>query len=301
MKKQMFIVLLLLVVFLSGCGVATNDKMVSESRMDAGMSSQKANYSEEMEMASPDATTDSTSEDVKFPRKIIRNANLSFEVKDPNKTANAIETQVKQINGWIVESSISGNEQNTSVEMEVRIPAEELDPFIIWLKEEDGKLLHSRIYSDEITMEYYDVQARLGNARNQKLQYLEIMKKANTVEEVLQVQSYIDSVQERIESLSRQMEVWDLQVDFSKVYICLSQSPRIATGSKDPAWSFLSWGELGHRFRNGFVVFFNGLIVFLQEFFIQFFTIYLWIILILWGLWAIIRSILRSQKKKAKK
>lgn len=299
MKKYCITFVLLCILILSGCnGFGSDNKAQMDIDLGRGTSSKQEEAYDSALPQSPNLENES--EKTPFPRKIIRNAEISLEVKEPTEVSSAIEKKVEELNGWIVESNTRGDDVSVNVDLKVRIPALELNMFIQWVKEL-GKVHYSRVYSDEITLEYYDTQARLENAKKQKEQYLEILKKATTIEEVLQVQSYIDSVQERIDSASRQMEVWNLQVDHSMVRITLSQSPRTIQLKEDPTWDIMSFKEIGKRFRNNFIQFFSGLYNFIIEFLVQVLTIYLWIALIIWGVWVGIRKLLQLRRRSKSK
>jgi hypothetical protein len=299
MKKYCITFVLLCILILSGCnGFGSENK----AQMDIDFGRETSSKQEEAyDSASPQSPTpENESGKTPFPKKIIRNAEISLEVKEPTDVSSAIEKKVEELNGWIVESNTRGDDISVNVDLKVRIPASELIMFIEWVKDL-GKVHYSRVYSDEITLEYYDTQARLENAKKQKEQYLEILKKATTIEEVLQVQSYIDSVQERIDSASRQMEVWNLQVEHSMVRVTLSQSPRTIQLKEDPTWDVMSSKEIGKRFRNSFIQFFSGLFNFIIEFLVQVLTIYLWIALIIWGVWVGIRKLLQLRRRNKSK
>ncbi|MCK5848458.1 MAG: DUF4349 domain-containing protein [Caldisericia bacterium] len=300
MKKYCLLLLLVMLLFTAGCGINESQSIVLESdsiRKSVSRNDQLSGGIEASPTYNEEKGDKAAENDTKIERKIIRNANVSLEVENPVESLSEIELKIKTLNGWLVESSSSGYENNSSAEIQVRIPEEELDEFLVWI-DSIGKISYKRLYADEITLEYYDYQARLENARNQKQQYLEIMGKANNVKDVLEVQNHIDMVQERIDSYARRIEVWNIQVANSLVAIDLYQSSRAVVTSKDPEWNPLTLKEMNKRLRNGLVSFFNGLTVFLQGALILFLTVFIWIFLLLWLIWIIIKKVKKNKKRK---
>ncbi|MDD4029442.1 MAG: DUF4349 domain-containing protein [Caldisericia bacterium] len=298
MKKFVISFVLVSILLLTGCnGFGGENTAQQDIGYDKGAMTKQEAF---RDSSSESSNTETSDVETPYPRKIIKNAEISLEVKNPKDISKTIETRVQELDGWVVESNTRGDDVHVNVDLNVRIPASELTPFVDWLKEL-GKVHYSRIYSDEITLEYYNMQARLENAKKQKEQYLEILKKANTIEEVLQVQSYLDSVQDRIDSGTRQMEVWNLQVDHSMVSISLSQSPQTVKLNEDPTWDIMSLQDVGRRFRNSFVSFFNSFFGFLIELLVQIFSVYLWIALLIWGLWVGIRKLFQIRHRKKTK
>jgi hypothetical protein len=298
MKKFVISFVLLSILLLTGCNGFGSE---NTAQQDIGYEKGAATKQETARDSFSEAPLGEENDvETPYPRKIIKNAEISLEVKEPKDISKTIQTRVEELDGWVVESNTRGDDIHVNVDLKVRIPASEIIPFVDWLKEL-GKVHYSRIYSDEITLEYYNMQARLENAKKQKEQYLEIMKKATTIEEVLQVQSYLDSVQDRIDSGTRQMEVWNLQVDHSMVSVSLSQSPKTVKLNEDPTWDIMSVQEIGKRFRNSFVRFFSGLFSFLIELLVQIFTVYLWVALIIWGLWVGLRKLFANRRRNKSK
>ena len=67
----------------------------------------------------------------------------------------------------------------------------------------DGvKLLEKNISTEDVTGEVVDTKSRIEAKQQARLRYLDLLKKAKNMEEILQVQNEINSIQEEIESAS---------------------------------------------------------------------------------------------------
>ena len=135
MKKHCLLLLLIMLLFSTGCGNSESQSIVSES--DSLSKSISRNDQSMGGMEEPSVydkeKIETEVEGSKIERKIIRNANVTLEVENPIDTLNEIEIKIKQLNGWLVGSSSNGYENNSSAEIQVRIPEEELDGFLIWI------------------------------------------------------------------------------------------------------------------------------------------------------------------------
>jgi hypothetical protein len=106
---------------------------------------------------------------------------------------------------------------------------------------------------DYICEYYMDMEARLTNKQAEEAQYLEIMKQASTVTDTLAVTQALNNVQYEIESLQAQIKSYDTQIDYSNIYISLSEDESAAATSE--TWSPSS---TLHGAQSDFVVFLQG-------------------------------------------
>lgn len=200
---------------------------------------------------------------LKLERKIIQNASLNLEVKDPDETNDSIIKETSKLKGYIASSSKVDTRRGVKIYIEVKIPSNKLIDFLSFI-ERLGNVKNLETNTEEITSEYYDVKARLGNALSQKNQLLEIMEKAKTVDEILKVQKEIDLVQERIEQFQGQLKLWDDLVDFSTVRIDIVQDPKASLGERKVKLNPFSFKEWGNYIKNSFISVLNFVIIFFQ-------------------------------------
>lgn len=147
-------------------------------------------------------------------KKIIRFCTLYIQEDDLVKLSEAIQKKTNELGGYI-ESENTMEQRLTTV---VRIPSDKLDEFISYT-EKGYKVINKNINTNNITDAYVDNDARLKNLRAQEDQILTILKKANTVDEVLKVQAELYRIRGEAESLTAMKKNWDKQVDYSTITI----------------------------------------------------------------------------------
>ena len=179
--------------------------------------------------------------DAGVTRKIIHDLSLTLEVKILNDSVTLISQEVEKLQGYVVSSQQSGSDNHASAQLTVKIPADKLnvlrDLLSAW-----GKVLDQRLFTNDITNQYYDVQSRLQVREAEEKRYLEILNQAKTVEDVLKVENALGNVRQEIEHLKGQLKLWNNQVDYSTVNFQLVtlQSPNLDV--KNP-WQPISWSE----------------------------------------------------------
>lgn len=92
-----------------------------------------------------------------------------------------------------------------------------------------------------VTEEYVDLQSRLRNAEAQETQMLELMKKAQTIEEILTVQSRLAEIQSQIEQIKGRMKYMESRTDFATITVNLRETKEgvSETESGGTNWGFI--------------------------------------------------------------
>ena len=100
-----------------------------------------------------------------------------------------------------------------------------------------GNVPYCNTYTENITSQYYDVQARLNACRTQEQTLLEMMSNATRVSDMLEIQEQLSDVRYRIESLQSTLTNWDRQVSYSTISLSVQEVQEYTPEAK------LSFGE----------------------------------------------------------
>ncbi|MBR0208323.1 MAG: DUF4349 domain-containing protein [Oscillospiraceae bacterium] len=177
--------------------------------------------------------------------KIIYSASATVETTDFDASLQTLEAMIAQHGGFIESSSISGNNyyrsthgyaSSRSAEYRIRIPSRDFAAVMNSLSTL-GNVPYSNTYTENITSQYYDVQARLNACRTQEQSLLEMMAKADKVSDMLEIQDQLSDVRYRIESLQSTLTNWDRQVSYSTISLSLQEVQEYTPESK------ISYGE----------------------------------------------------------
>jgi hypothetical protein len=109
----------------------------------------------------------------------------------------------------------------------------------------------------DVTGQYVDLQSRIAALQASRQQYLTILTKANTVGDVLAVQSQVDTIQSQIEQLQGQLQVLTSQTSYSKLTVDVGEGAVPAPTPPAPEPGVVrAW----HESLGGFVTGVDGLI-----------------------------------------
>jgi hypothetical protein len=174
-------------------------------------------------------------------QKIIKTGYLDLVVDSVNETVVKITTLATGFSGYLQSSSVYEREDGTKYgDITIRVPAENFENSVTEVKKLAASVTSETSNGQDVTEQYTDLEARLRNAEAQEAEYLEILKKAETVSDILSVQSYLGQVRGEIESLQGQIKYLENQTSYSTLSVSLSEEPTI----KIPTKEFRPWSTI---------------------------------------------------------
>lgn len=236
MKKLLALILAIaMVLSLCACGSkAVSESAASEPReAEAPAAADTAmNYAGGLgtveESITYEASSDAPSEQ---GEKIIYSSDVTVETTAFDESLAALNALVERFGGWIQSSSINGSDYYStsrgytptrSASYTLRIPSERFNELMSSLSEL-GNVPYNHTYTENVTAQYYDVQARLTAYTTQEARLLEMMELAETVSDVIIIEEKLTELRYEIESLQSTLNNWDRRVSYSTVNVYLEE------------------------------------------------------------------------------
>lgn len=156
-------------------------------------------------------------------RHVIRTGSIDLAVDDTRQTMREIREMVSDLEGIVSYSYVyEMREGQYGGHMTLRVPEKRFEHLMAQL-ETYGKATNVQTGSDDVTMQYIDLEARLKNQKAQEERLIEILDMAETVEEVLEVEKELYRIRGEIESMTTQLMYLSDQVTFSTINVNLRE------------------------------------------------------------------------------
>lgn len=164
-------------------------------------------------------------------RKVIYTSDVSIETEQFEESVSTIRALLDETGGYVSSTSQWGSNSDGSRrgDYTCRVPAEHYRAFLSGLQGA-GNVYSLNEYTDDITTQYVDVQARLDSLQNQKERLEELAKEAEDIDTLLSIEDKLGEVQYQLESYTAQMRTFDNQVDYSTVVISLREVRKVSEG-----------------------------------------------------------------------
>ncbi|WP_228012106.1 DUF4349 domain-containing protein [Flavobacterium hungaricum] len=193
---------------------------------------------------------DSDSKDKQLPnevsQKIIKTANLRFETDDLEKTYSEIQKALAVSKGTILNDSQGKDYGSVYRNIRLKVPSQNFDIFINDISKGVSYFESKEITAEDVTEQFIDLTSRLKTKKKLEERYLEILKKATKVSEILEIEEQISNIREEIEAKEGKLKYLESQVSESTIIIQFykttaeKEGVKISYGSK--LWTAIKSG-----------------------------------------------------------
>lgn len=272
-KRLLFNSLLLSMLFLiAACSI----RQSTEDTVDMHMVDEEQAI--EAGMSGGGETAQQTENDlgIELGDKIIENANLSYETTHFEETLDFVDQQISEYGGALQHSSRGSNDTfgytGDFISMTIRIPHENLHPFIDTLNDYDQLFIQSQeVGRTDVTRTYRDNETRIAILREEEAALREMLQEQGSLEEILQIRTRLSEVIAEREIYENQNQDFDEQIEYSTIHVSIQQSDR-ASRDVSGFWS---------RFTNAIEDAFYSFIGVMQQLIINLVYLFPYLILLL--------------------
>ena len=221
---KLLAVLLAVSLLLCGCGGGA-------SMSTAGNGAVKGESYDMMQEAPSDTGLNKDVETSQSPmpvnQKLIRKIWLEAETEDMNALLAAVEERIAQLQGYVEGrqvrngSAYSGTRYRYA-ELTVRIPAEKLDSFVQDVSKQSN-ITNTRETTDDVTLSYVENESKVKALETEQTRLLELLAKAETMEDILKIESRLTDIRAQLEQVKSQLRLYDNLVSYSTVYLNITE------------------------------------------------------------------------------
>jgi len=164
-----------------------------------------------------------TSDTAKTPPKrlVIYTAELRLLVANARAALEVFVARVEKLDGYL--------ERRTQSSVTVRVPADRFETVLDETRE-SGKVTFERIDALDVTRQFRDLTIRLETAETSRKRLLEILEKAEKVEDILKIENEIRRLVTEIETMKAELRTLSDRVAFSTITVVFEQNaPEVTT------------------------------------------------------------------------
>lgn len=302
--------LALVTLLLGGCGSKADRSSAKAADMEmaeeAAYDADGAYLSDDIYSVDSAEVTDDVAEDgaatpqvEDTSRKLIKNVNLSVETETFEELLATITEKTESFSGYI-EESYTYNGSNyygrgtRNASMTVRIPAQQLDAFLSSVSEVSNVISRNDSVSD-VTLQYVDMESHKKALTAEQDRLLELLEQAESVEDIITIESRLSDVRYQIESMESQLRTLQNQVSYSTVYLDIQEVEKLTPVEEQTRGEMIREGFVDSLYGVG-----NGLLDFGTAVIIDLPYLVVWAAVILLVI-LIIRLLRKHRKNKEQK
>ncbi|MDD3413895.1 MAG: DUF4349 domain-containing protein [Lachnospiraceae bacterium] len=171
-------------------------------------------------------------------RKLIKNVSMNVETEDYDTLLVSIYQRINELNGYVQTSDMGKNatgyeEQSRYANITARIPKDKIDGFVTEISEK-ANVIYKNENVEDVTLNYVDVESHKKVLETQEKRLLELLEKAESMEDIIALETKLSEVRYQIESYTSQIRTYDNQIEYSTVNLYIQEvatlTPQIEPG-----------------------------------------------------------------------
>lgn len=250
MKKMtaILVTLCMLAALLAGCGGASKSTQAFDAAAAAPAEAANGAYYDMESAKSEDGglTGDTDSAVLPEGRKWIITVNMSAETEDLDALMEALNGKISGLGGYVEDQdsyngSMYSSRRYRSASLTVRIPAERVDEFT---EEMSGiaNVVSTNLSREDITLSYVATESRVKALQTEEARLLELMEQAETMADLLEIESRLTDVRYELENRASQLRLYDNQVDYATIYLSIDEVQEYTPVEEPTVWERISGG-----------------------------------------------------------
>ncbi|HEY5744641.1 MAG TPA: DUF4349 domain-containing protein [Chryseolinea sp.] len=139
-------------------------------------------------------------------RKLIREARLQMDVTSLKNVTDSVSLLLRQYHAYASNEAQENQRYDLRKTMTIRVGEEQFEPLMKRLEALATRIVERTVTTQDVTMEYTDLQARLRSKKEMETRYREILKQAKTVKDMLTIEEQLGAAREEIESMEARLK-----------------------------------------------------------------------------------------------
>lgn len=264
MKQILILVSLLASLLLSACGGSASTTefqqissgLASDAAPPAAPAPEAPALSGGGSSYDRDDSAEESAQQPQIERMVIKNGTLYIEVDDITQAEQQITLLAQQKGGYIVSTSNYGGGETRGSTIIFRIPAAQFETTMNDVEGIAKEVSQRSVSGEDVTEEFVDLGSRLKNLEATRDRLLDLLAKANRVEDALSVNQALTDVQGEIEVIQGRMKYLQQSAALSTITANISKVVTTPIIPED-AWQPL---EVARGALNGLIAFGQALV-----------------------------------------
>ena len=168
-------------------------------------------------------------------QKLIYTADITIQTQTFQDTFSAVKDAISKVGGFVESESTTDSAWNWYYSdykksngtlrsyITVRVPSSKYREFLDLLEGTDGKITSRSEYVQNITKRYNDQSILIESLEKQETRLMEMMDKAETIEDMITIESRLSEVQTQLNQARNTLSGYDTDVNYSTINVQIEE------------------------------------------------------------------------------
>ena len=156
-------------------------------------------------------------------KKIIKDGSLSIKTKNIGESKKNMDAVLKNLSAYYETENLQNGDSQISYDLKIRVPSVNFEKLVTSLEKGNDEIINKSIQARDVTEEFVDLTSRLESKQAYLKRYKDLLSKASSIKDILEIEEKIRVIQEEIESTQGRLKYLNDQVSFSTLSVNLFQ------------------------------------------------------------------------------
>lgn len=172
-----------------------------------------------MEMPSTHLSVPSERVNEEISKKVVKTGGIEFESSSVTKDYKIIQRLLSKYDAYIESENQSKSSQRIDYNLTIRVHAQGYDTLYSSISGLGIRLEHKYSNLEDVTARYYDLKTRIKNKSALEQRYVQLLKKASAIKDILEIEKKLNELRTDIEYLQGQFNYLSQQVSLSTINV----------------------------------------------------------------------------------
>ena len=167
-------------------------------------------------------------------RKIRKDGRMTMKARALEESAKQCVALVSTHHGTLSNATLTEDDYEATI----RVPASSLEPLMDSLSGL-GKVNYRKVSMDDVTDQYYDLEAELNNTRALRDRLRQLLAKSTTIKDTLAIEKELARVQTKLDQLEGRLKLLRSQVAMSTLHLSIAREKipgPLGVATKSTGW-----------------------------------------------------------------
>ena len=160
-------------------------------------------------------------------RKWIITIDMNVETENLDTLMADLDQKITSLGGYVEDQNVHNGSTYASrryrnANLTVRIPDENVDRFTGDIAGM-ANVVSQNLRREDITLKYVATSSRVTALETEEARLLELLAKAETMEDLLEIEARLTDVRYELENYASQLRLYDNQVDYATIYLYIDE------------------------------------------------------------------------------
>lgn len=180
----------------------------------------EAGFEHIMEVPATEQTSPTQkTETEQITKKVVKTGGIDFQSENIGKDYQKIRAILPKYDAYIENENQSKSSLRINYNLTIRVPSIKYDSLYYSLSGLGIRLNNKYSNIEDVTARYYDLKSRIINKKALEQRYVELLKKASVIKDILEIERNLNEVRTDIERLQGQFNYLSKQVSLSTIKV----------------------------------------------------------------------------------